>query len=457
MSVIPDYTNEIELWGVEREFRARLTTMHISLTSKEVVRPIQIQLSPISFLPNEILIHAFHHGLTEAPDSAHSLPLPIAAAGVCKSWRAAVLRAPELWTRVFVTSVTPSDHLHTYLERSGNLELDVNFCHWPESKRNEKEAFLESIVGALHRHAHRLRSLSLWDLSDTAVCTVMKGMLTLDTPRMTSVSLKAKHTAYDHYYRLRDLYLLQFLGGSAPSLTHLEIDHFPIETFRRRSEWPFNALHNLTSLTLRTKECPTAGFCLPPYLIEFPALCALLRLTPNLVTLALYGPIIEPDEDFPVRPPAVTLSLLETLIIYRHEPGTRYHCELLSVLTLPTLKRLEIPWHDDLTVEDPRSNRAARYLFNEEGTPRFGTVKELYLHDSTIKTMMPTRTFMKAFPNVEEVILGGADVVNFAATLRGFVLSNPTSPPRARCHGPGDLNSQGMLIEGAWQTVRKMC
>ncbi|KAH0833377.1 hypothetical protein J3R83DRAFT_12478 [Lanmaoa asiatica] len=452
---LPDHPTETELWVVEQELRARLTVIQISLAPTERARPIQIQLSPISFLPNEVLIHIFQHGLNEVSHSPYMLPLPIVMAGVCRSWRAAVFRTPELWTRVLLTSATPIGRLQTYLEKSGNFEIDVSFCHWPVHKRahevNSSEAFLESMVGTLYRHAHRLQSLSLWDVSDTVVCTVMKGLLNFHAPRLTSVSVKANHTAYTHYYQLRDLYLLPFLGGRAPSLTRLDIDHFPIETFRMRSDWPFD-VQNLTSLTLRTQECPTLGFFLPPYLIEFPALCALLRSTPNLITLALYGPIIEPDEDFPVRPPGVTLSSLETLIIHRRDPGVRYHCELLSVLTAPTLKHLEIPWHDDLTVELPYANRTAEYLFDEEGQPRFASVKEVYLHDSAAKWKMPTRSFMNAFPNVEEVILGGTDVARFAATLRGFVRPHPVPLPVLFVLVAASPGTRSRRV--CWQTVR---
>lgn len=453
--IILDYPTEIELL---QELRARLTTIQISLMPTERVLPIQIQFSPISFLPNEILIHIFQHGLSDVPHSAHALPLPVAVAGVCKSWRAVVFRTPELWTRVFLTSATPIDHLQTYLERSGNFEFDASFCYWAvhrcDHEVNSSEAFLDSIVGALHRHAHRLRSLSLWDVSDTVTCTVMKGLLNLHAPYLTNVSVKANHTTHSHYYQLRDPYLLPFLCGESPSLTHLDIDHLPIETFRMRPHWPFN-VQNLTSLTLRTQECPTLGFVLPPYLVEFPVLCALLGSTPNLITLALYGPIIEPDEDFPIRPPGVTLPSLETLLIHRRDPGVRYHCELLSVLTTPSLKHLEIPWHDDLTVELPYANRTAEYLFDGEGQPRFASVKELYLHNSAAKWKMPTRSLMKAFPNVEEVVLGGTDVAKFAATLRGFVRRNPARHPRPG-RGTRDSDSEGVLADGAWQMVRRV-
>lgn len=455
----PDYPTKVELWAVEQELHACLTTIQFSLTHTERVQSIEIQLSPISFLPNEILIHIFQHGLNEVPHLAGAIPLPIAVACVCRSWRAIAFRTPELWTRVFLTSATPIDHLQTYLEKSGNFEIEASFCHWPVHKDdhevNSSEAFLESIVGTLHRHAHRLRSLALWDVSDTVVCTVMKGLINFHAPRLTSVSVRANHTAYSHYYQLRDLYLLPFLSGGAPSLTHLGIDHFPIETFRTRFDWPFN-VQNLTSLTLRTQECPTLGFSLPPYLMEFPALCALLRSTPNLITLALYGPIIEPDEDFPMRPQGMILSSLETLVIHRRDPGVRYHCELLSVLTAPSLKRLEIPWQDDLTVELPYADRTAEYLFDGEGQPRFASVKEIYLHNSAAQWRMPTRSLMRAFPNVEEVVLGGTDVAKFAATLRGFVRPNPAPSARAGPRRPRDSESGGMLADGAWQTVRRV-
>ena len=452
------------MWVVEQELRARLVAIQTSLTPTERTRTIQIQLSPISFLPSEILIYIFRLGLDKVPQSAHELLLPVAVTGVCRGWRAVALRTPELWTRVFVTSATPIYLLQTYLDRSRDSEMDVSFCHWPIPKRcnevNSSEAFLELIVGTLCHHVHRLRRLSIWDVSDTVVCTAIGALLNFYTPRLTSVFVKANQTTYDQYYELRNAHLLPFLSGGAPSLTHLVIHHFPIETFRMRSDWSFHA-RNLASITLRTQEWPVLGVLLPPYLIEFPALCALLRSTPNLVTLALYGPVVEPDEDFPTRPLRVTLPSLKTLIIHRRVPGVRYHCELLNVLKMPALKRLDVPWHDDLTVEPPYADHAATYLFDEEGRPRFASVKTLYLRDSAVRRMMPTRTFMKAFPNVEKVILGGTDVAKFAATLRGFVLSHtaPVSGVRSARAGRRALlerEPEGVLAEGAWERVRRI-
>lgn len=460
----PDHPTEMELSAAEQELCDRLTTVQISLPPPEHVQPVQTQLSSISFLPNETLMHIFLHGLDDIPRSAHALPLPIAVAGVCRSWRAVALCTPELWTRVFVTFATPVNHLQTYLERSKDLEIDASLCHWPVPIRvnevNSNVAFLESTIGTLHRHAHRLRGLSLWDVSDAVICTVTRAFLSFDTPRLTNVSVKANPTAYHHYYLLRNLYLLPFLSGRAPSIMHLEIDHFPIESFQMRSDWPFNA-RNLASLTLRTQECPTLGFFLPPYLIEFPALCALLRSTPNLVTLALYGPIVEPDEDFPARPQSVTLPLLKTLIIHRRYPGVRYHCELLNVLALPALQRLEIPWHDDLGVELPYEDRAAAYLLDGDGRPRFPSVKMLYLHGSVVDRMMPASTFVRAFPAVEEVVLGGGDVTMFTATLvtcvqRCVDLAESTRPLHAGGHRKLRKEGRDVLMEHAWAAVRRI-
>ncbi|KAF8442046.1 hypothetical protein L210DRAFT_3191083 [Boletus edulis BED1] len=129
-SVVLDYPTQTELQFGEQELRTRTTTVRFPSTPTESVWPIQLQLQPISFLPNEILIHIFQLGLDEFPHSAHARPLPVAVAGVCRSWRAVALRTPGLWTRVFVTSATPINHLQMYLERSRNLEIDVNFCHW---------------------------------------------------------------------------------------------------------------------------------------------------------------------------------------------------------------------------------------------------------------------------------------------------------------------------------------
>ncbi|KAH7884893.1 hypothetical protein F5I97DRAFT_1929726 [Phlebopus sp. FC_14] len=413
--------------------------MTLILTSSEPVPTGQ--MAPIALLPNEILIAIFKHGLNELPESARSPSFRKITASVCKAWHDVVLRSPELWTRVFVTLTTPVEHLQTCIERSGSLQLDLDICHFvfdPLNCPSCPERFLIAVLDLIRCHSHRLRSLTLWNIPDVAVDMIWKRFRNIRGPVLTDISVKNRPHSH---VRLPTVPLFPFLDGHTPKLTNMEID-FPFMIHNVDVKL-FN-LPVLTYLTLRTRECPLIGYSLPPYLIEFSTFCALLRTTPNLAHLALYGPVIEPDEDFPNRPPPVTLPALKTLIIHRREPGVRYHAEFLSVLTAPHLAHLELPWHDELRVELPRQD-CTGYLFGAEGAPRFPLVRRLCLHDSAVEWKLPAVSFIRAFPLVEDVMLGGTDVETFAATLRRSAVV--VAKPKFVDYGAGPV---------AWPCVRKL-
>lgn len=96
------------------------------------------------------------------------------------------------------------DTSRSFLERSGQFEIDASFCHLPFSKHasevNFSEASLGPIADTSHRHAHRLRNLSVWNVSDMVVCAVMKGLLNSRLPHWTKVSIPGQTTTYPHYY-----------------------------------------------------------------------------------------------------------------------------------------------------------------------------------------------------------------------------------------------------------------
>ncbi|KAF9223288.1 hypothetical protein BS17DRAFT_132503 [Gyrodon lividus] len=401
------------------ELLARLLALRASLAPH---RP-KAQLSPISQLPNEMLLAIFDFGLGP-PAHCSSLPFELAVSSVCRAWRAVVLSSPELWTHVYITARTPINHMAVYSMRSAKLPLSVDFCHWPTPKRGREhlstEVFLDPILVKVREFTHRLLRFSIWDVSDTAVLSILAGLVGVHAPLLRHVSAHGNPSVYSAYYAGRHHWFpFPFLTRNAPSMSHLEVTHLPIETFR--SSMRLSA-SSLVSLTITASEDFSAlPSSLPAYLIGFEDLILLLRSTSNLTYLALYGPVIEFDDDAFIESPSsrVRLAALRTLIIHCRECYL-YHADLLSAITAPDLIRLEIPWHDGLEGELVHVDLTS-YLFDDQGSPKFGSVRHLYLHDSAVKWRLPTRSFIRAFPMTKDVILGGNDVLKFVATLRGLV------------------------------------
>ncbi|KAH7884892.1 hypothetical protein F5I97DRAFT_1514578 [Phlebopus sp. FC_14] len=442
-------SNGVHSWDIEEQ-RYEVCNSDAELVHMSMLQDLStsckraVQLAPVSHLPNELLVAIFRYGLGP-PQRCDSLPFELAVSGVCKAWRTAALTTPDLWTRVFITAKTPIDHIIVYGTRSAMHPLDVEFCHWPTPKRRHKyfsrEVFLGAILTRVRMLVHRFRRFAIWNVSDTAFLTILSGLVGVDAPMLRYVSLKGNPSVYTTYFAgVRLWSSFPFLTRNAPAMSGLEIMHVPIESFSRAELYAAG----LASLVLKAAEdntIPTSS--LPAYLITFEDLILLLRATTTLTHLALYGPVIDYDDDLFIESPdsRVELRSLRTLIIHCQEPGFRYRSTFLSAITAPKLARLDIPLHDD--VEDEFLEDLTGYLFDNQGFPKFPSVQRLYLHDSVVKWRLPTRSFVRAFPQVEDVVLGGNDVWKFVATLRGFVRYE-------------SVPATGQLPPEAWSHVRKL-
>ncbi|KIK82002.1 hypothetical protein PAXRUDRAFT_154768 [Paxillus rubicundulus Ve08.2h10] len=336
-----------------------------------------------------------------------------------------------------------------YGMRSAQLPLFVDFCHWPTLKRSREhlstEAFLDTILLNVRAHSHRFIRFATWDVSDTAMLSIMAGLIGVHAPMLRHVSVHGSPSVYSTYYTGRHHWFpFPFLMRNAPLMSHLEITHLPIETLQSSMRLSSSCLISLT-LTA-SEDFSTQPSSLPAYLIGFEDLILLLRSATNLTNLALYGPVIEFDDDAFIESPSsrVRLPALRTLILHCRQPGYRYHADFLSAITAPVLTRLEIPWHDDLESELPYEDLTS-YLFDDQGHHKFASVRHLYLHDSVVKWQLPTRSFIRAFPMVEDVTLGGNDVWKFVAALRGLVCRD----------GPGANETRPATVAW-WFHVRKL-
>ncbi|KAG2147716.1 uncharacterized protein EDB93DRAFT_399757 [Suillus bovinus] len=394
-----------------------------------------VQLAPIAQLPNEILLNIFRQGTGEAPSTSNSLPFELAVSGVCRAWRHLAL-LPEFWTNVFITSKTLPAHLLLYLRRSSRHLITATFCHWPFIKRRRihlsSEAFLPDILNILCSKAWRLRSLRVWNISDSDLLTISSRLADAFAPALTEVSIQANPTLSQVYHRIYSKLQVPFLHNNcAPSLSSLEIDHFNMQTYAVPSGW-FFSLRSLRSLTVRTDDFfsrPLTGEDL-----------RLLLLSANaLEHLAFYGPVVDWDDD-DEEGDSISALCLRTLIIHCEPSCYRYHFTLLSALHAPLLEHLEIPWQDDVGVED-RPEELTECFFRSQGEPKFPRVKRLRLHDSTAEGWLPAAPFIRAFPNVEELVLGAADVMYISSALLNLVIPNTDT-------------KRGTLAPGAWPRVK---
>ncbi|KAG2032153.1 hypothetical protein BDR03DRAFT_58238 [Suillus americanus] len=76
--------------------------------------------------------------------------------------------------------------------------IAVTFCHRPSIKRRRihlsSEAFLPSVLDILYAKAWRLRSLRAWNISDSALLTILSRLVDAFAPSLTEVSIKGNST-----------------------------------------------------------------------------------------------------------------------------------------------------------------------------------------------------------------------------------------------------------------------
>ena len=175
-------------------------------------------------LPSEMLVAIFVHL------SKQGLPLPeckgshfvqdlVSVTHVCRFWRHAAISAPELWTEVATRNLTV-DAIKGFLERSGELPLNVDLRRAPEGATN----ICQDITDALVPHTHRFRHLS--------VC-VRRGSIPFTKPAPLLERLAIRHSLGDQEILFDD---------QAPRLRELVLVS--------KGLWLKNQLGNLTSLHL---------------------------------------------------------------------------------------------------------------------------------------------------------------------------------------------------------------
>ncbi|KAI5984186.1 hypothetical protein EDC04DRAFT_2834451 [Pisolithus marmoratus] len=122
---------------------------------KELVA--QMPMSPVNRLPVELLLRAFQFYLEEIPDTCNDyFHSKRELASVSRRWRDVILHSPSLWTTIKVTALWSEARVKTYVARSSQSLLDINFWHWHGS-----EGSLAVILDVLTSCVHRWRSLMI--------------------------------------------------------------------------------------------------------------------------------------------------------------------------------------------------------------------------------------------------------------------------------------------------------
>ncbi|KIK62722.1 hypothetical protein GYMLUDRAFT_164242, partial [Collybiopsis luxurians FD-317 M1] len=116
-------------------------------------------LSPIHYLPNEILLRIFIFLTRDTNDLATVLPSALSIASVCSRWRELAISFAGVWSSFEITFGYPEEptpplarRLDIFLERSRDQPLDLNIVN-PDTEH--------PLLPRLVRHSNRWRHLTL--------------------------------------------------------------------------------------------------------------------------------------------------------------------------------------------------------------------------------------------------------------------------------------------------------
>ncbi|KIJ66619.1 hypothetical protein HYDPIDRAFT_26951 [Hydnomerulius pinastri MD-312] len=145
----PKWVDEVDLEAIEQESLSRFFAMYASLPSRAHLRPAP-QLSPISRLPNEILVQIFIRAI-ERPKSSASLPSQFIFALVCRKWYAVTMFTPECWATFFATDRMPLALFRTCIAKSYPHALHIEFLKWKSDLYDLVDGYLDALEGERSR------------------------------------------------------------------------------------------------------------------------------------------------------------------------------------------------------------------------------------------------------------------------------------------------------------------
>ncbi|KAL5635877.1 hypothetical protein ACGC1H_004618 [Rhizoctonia solani] len=250
----------------------------ISALCLQLVR-VQAALSaraPISRLSDDVLTQIFTYAVHPSSVYASTTPTATSIAGTNRRWRTLALGHPALWTRVDLRH--PSAPYALVYSRRLGLEVRLDAPLW-------KDARDAPLARTLAPHVARVRQLWI----QTASVHTESFLKSISKCQLERLVVTGRYT---------DDHPLELSPSLLPRLRHLSLTH----AFLAPSPVPTNLL----SLSLK----PPPGA--PPLALS--ALADLLKASPNLTDLALFGhavPVYKPGEPQHERTDLVKLKTLK--------------------------------------------------------------------------------------------------------------------------------------------------
>ncbi|KAL4065169.1 hypothetical protein V8B97DRAFT_1563832 [Scleroderma yunnanense] len=407
----------IELDLLEKQERALLAQLHVVRNAAQVqrirIKDLVKQIpAPISRLPNETLLQIIQQSLHPYAHPGPNLCLAYyrwkqQLAGVSRRWRDLILRSPVLWTTIKVTPSWSDSLVTTYITRSCQSPLDIDFCYWTAGKEM-LIAMLDIIVPC----AHRWRSLIIRDsVPYFHLSLVVQRIGDLSFPSLKRVSITPRH-----FDKASDDWNSRFLRpGNARQLEYLELGRqFVVSA-------DFTIPSSLSTLVLGLHRGENAVLS---SLLELPS-CA------KLIVLSLSGNI----GVFHQRPPnSVQLPLLEKLICKASDVGG-----LLHAIVAPKLGHFEYrPIHvDDISADlftglESKFNNVTRIVLFSSGIEHdielvcmaFPGVRHVVLHEDDAKAVFSPEDMApdpSSWKYLESLAIEGSHVRNYPPYLDNFV------------------------------------
>ena len=269
--------------------------------------------APVSALPNEILASIFEMG--------YPYGLHIKASHVMRHWRDVVINMPILWTSISLRGIESLDQAETYLKRSQNCSLDIQF-DFPRLSNKSSAMYTECYMACCTPHVERWRTVVIEAYGVRQIRNILHHFTSLSAPRLQSFML--------HNTRNRPPWLevhssspVRVFTGGADALKRLDFSQFSMA-------WCWPPLTAVTQL----------DFCWIEPVLLLNHFHDALRAMPCLARLKIQGQATE----FLLDPvPSITIPSLEWLYIDCAGPRkVDYTAALFATLCTPSITSLTL-------------------------------------------------------------------------------------------------------------------
>lgn len=286
----------------------------------------------ITRLPDDVLLKIFDfYRVSSKRHAAHTWPWK-RLAHVCQKWRQLVFASPcRLELGLFCDSKTP---VRETLDIWPALPIIIRSTLSSSPYYNDDG---ENIFAALE-HRDRVCRVELKNITYyllTRLCAVMQEPI----PALTGLCLSSNDYAPPV---LPD----EFLGGSAPSLQHFDLDGIP---FPALPKLLLSATH---LVRLRLRRIPQSGYISPE------AMASCLAGLSNLDTLVLEFQSPRPLSDRENRrPPPLTRLVIPALTTLEFQGASEYLEDLVAQIDAPRLSRVKSRFFNQLTFDHPQLSK----------------------------------------------------------------------------------------------------